>query len=724
MTIRALNVAEKPSVAKEISAILSSGNPSRRNGFSPYNGIFEFGYQIQGQQVDMVVTSVSGHLMEIDFPETFRNWSSTDPSSLFTAPIEKRVPQDKEPIQKTLLAEARTAQWLILWLDCDREGENIAFEVIEVCKRANSRLKILRARFSALVPRDIHAACQRLCTPNELDSIAVDARQEIDLRIGAAFTRFQTLRIRNKYDGVPDSVVSYGPCQFPTLGFVVERYLARENFIPEPFWSIKSTVKRNETEATFNWKRGQVYDHFTCLVFYEFCVLQPTATITSVVGKPTKKFKPLPLTTVELQRRCARFLKFSSEHCMKVAEDLYQKGYLSYPRTETDRFSPNMDLRSFVQNQVNSPQWGAYAANLLAGKFREPRQGKNDDNSHPPIHPTKYIGDLSGDSKALYELVVRHYLACCSDDAQGFETVVEMKISQETFRATGLVIKERNFLDVYPYEKWVGNNIPDFTIGEQFIPTTLVMTEGTTTAPQLLTESDLLSLMDKNGIGTDATMAQHISNIQERGYAEKRNNFFVPTTFGLALYRAYEQMNLDMTKPDLRRKMEDDMKRISQGSKRKQDVVLEWVQTMSGIFAKVKSEAIKIDQSIASHFSQKGLTSIVLALDFATCGVCRGMMDLRGSGEDRMLGCGACQKVYALPRKGDLSTIDFKCPVCNFQVGPRVDVHHCIDKNIHIKFNNQVICVSQNQYPGWLTWYLDSVAPRALSFHSFIHAHS
>ena len=75
--------------------------------------------------------------------------------------------------------------------------------------------------------------------PNPLVSEAVEVRKELDLRIGAAFTRFQTLRLAKKFRSLVDQLISYGPCQFPTIGFVVERYKAIERFIPEPFWKIK-----------------------------------------------------------------------------------------------------------------------------------------------------------------------------------------------------------------------------------------------------------------------------------------------------------------------------------------------------------------------------------------------------------------------------------------------------------------------------------------------------
>lgn len=92
-----------------------------------------------------------------------------------------------------------------------------------------------------------------------------------------------------------------------------------------------------------------------------------------------------------------------------------------------------------------------------------PRQGKKTDKAHPPIHPTKLPdSDLSGNEARLYEFITRHFLACCHKDALGHETIVQINISDEKFTANGLVILERNYLDVYPYDKWSGKEIHNY----------------------------------------------------------------------------------------------------------------------------------------------------------------------------------------------------------------------------------------------------------------------
>mmetsp|Transcript_20434 Transcript_20434/g.34055 ORF Transcript_20434/g.34055 Transcript_20434/m.34055 type:complete len:342 (-) Transcript_20434:14-1039(-) len=341
MVGRVLNVAEKPSVAKEISNILSEGRCTRRNGKSPYNVNWEFDYDLNGAQVRMIFTSVTGHLCSTDFPDEYRAWTSCDPSALFSLPVRKFIPEDKAKLKENLQTEARSCQRLVLWLDCDREGENICFEVQDCCRGTNPRLQVLRARFSALIPRDIFHATRNLVEPSQRLSDAVDARQEIDLRLGAIFTRFQTLRLQRKFGGLSEGVISYGPCQFPTLGFVVDRYWRIQAFTSEPFWKIEcehtkrshgsedSNNKRNAaSKCSFTWARGHLFDHLACLVLFELCVEHPTATVVKVDGKEKRRYRVPPLATVELQKRVATKLRISSERTMHIAEELYTEGFI------------------------------------------------------------------------------------------------------------------------------------------------------------------------------------------------------------------------------------------------------------------------------------------------------------------------------------------------------------------------------------------------------------
>ncbi|KAK3211450.1 hypothetical protein Dsin_016156 [Dipteronia sinensis] len=681
-TINVLNVAEKPSVAKAVAGILSRNQGLRvRDGRSRYNKIFEFDYAIRGQPCHMLMTSVTGHLMELDFEDRYRKWHSCDPADLYLAPVRKIVPEDKMDIKRTLDEEARRCQWLVLWLDCDREGENIAFEVIEVCRAVNHHLVLRRARFSALIDREIHQAVQNLVDPNQWFADAVDARQEIDLRIGASFTRFQTMLLKDRFciDSATDDrnlVLSYGPCQFPTLGFIVERYWEIQAHEPEEFWTINFTHRSDEGIATFNWMRGHLFDYTCAVIIYEMCVQEPTATVTKVRQQEKLKYPPYPLSTIELEKRASRYFRMSSEQTMKVAEDLYQAGFISYPRTETDCFSVRTDLHAMVQEQQGHPVWGSYAQRLLdpgTGLWRNPSGGGHDDKAHPPIHPTKFSSGesrWSQDHHKLYELVVRHFLACVSQPAVGAETTVEIDVAGELFSASGRVILARNYLDVYRFESWGGSVIPSYAVGQQFIPTTLTLDSGVTRPPPLLSEADLLSCMDKAGIGTDATMHDHIKKLLDRFYATKdANTRFSPTNLGEALVMGYDDMGYELWKPNLRSTMEYDMKEVSIGNKSKAEVLANCLQQMKACFLDARVNKVKLLEAMAIFFERSNADEHHAAGEIVRqCGNClESNMVLRKNRDGNfMVGCMAfpqCRNAVWLP--GSVSEAIVTSNICN-----------------------------------------------------------
>ncbi|XP_058559743.1 DNA topoisomerase 3-alpha isoform X1 [Neofelis nebulosa] len=601
-----LCVAEKNDAAKGIADLLSNGRVRRREGLSKFNKIYEFDYHLYGQNVTMIMTSVSGHLLAHDFQMQFRKWHSCNPLVLFEAEIEKYCPENFVDIKKTLERETRQCQALVIWTDCDREGENIGFEIIHVCRAVKPSLPVLRARFSEITPRAVQTACENLTEPDPRVSDAVDVRQELDLRIGAAFTRFQTLRLQRIFPEVlAEQLISYGSCQFPTLGFVVERFKAIQAFVPEVFHKIKVTHDHKDGVVEFNWKRHRLFNHTACLVLYQLCMEDPRATVVEVKSKAKSKWRPQALDTVELEKLASRKLRINAKETMRIAEKLYTQGYISYPRTETNIFPKDLNLTVLVEQQTPDPRWGAFAQSILERGGPTPRNGNKSDQAHPPIHPTKYTSSLQGDEQRLYEFIVRHFLACCSQDAQGQETTVEIDIAQERFVAHGLMILARNYLDVYPYDRWSDKTLPVYERGSRFQPSTVEMVDGETSPPQLLTEADLIALMEKHGIGTDATHAEHIETIKARMYVgltpDKR---FLPGHLGMGLVEGYDSMGYEMSKPNLRAELEADLKLICEGKKDKLVVLRQQVQKYKQVFIEAVAKAKKLDEALSQYFGE------------------------------------------------------------------------------------------------------------------------
>lgn len=641
--MRILCVAEKPSIAKAVAGHLSGGEQHTRNTPNKYIKNYTFDYDFgQGWgNCNVTMTAVLGHITTTQFPAEYKDWRFPPPDSLFNAPVVTSVAEDKQEVAGNIENQAKFCQGLCIWTDCDREGEHIGHEIVEAAKRGNSRIQIKRAKFSNIERAHVLNAARHLVMLDEKQVNAVSARIELDLRIGYAFTRFLSNNLKPMGEPLTGMTLSYGSCQFPTLGFVVDRYFRVRNFKPEPFWSIKVMHKREGIDVNFTWSRGRLFDRASVVILYERCLAAKMAQVTKVQEKPTKKWKPLPLTTVELQKLATRFLRMSGQEAMTAAENLYNKGFISYPRTETDRFDSGMNLRALVQKQTPDNRWGGFAQNLVDGAYNDPRKGRNDDKAHPPIHPITYAASSvlqSENEKKIYELVVRRFLACCSDDAKGMATDIDILYGEEAFHAHGVVVLERNYLDVYVYDKWTGSvQLPKFTVGERFEPFEALMTEGKTAAPSYLTEADLIALMDANGIGTDATMAEHIQKIQDRQYVsvvprsgrqaadgeEDEDDHpvparggrggrgargggrgrggrggsnagggrgsvmeFIPTKLGVSLIQGFDGMNFDTSlgKPFLRKEMELKMKAICDGRTTRQAVLNESINQYRQVY--------------------------------------------------------------------------------------------------------------------------------------------
>lgn len=235
------------------------------------------------------------------------------------SPLARSQSKDQQGIARNLTAEAKKATHLMIWTDCDREGEHIGSEVAEICLRANRRIIVKRARFSAIIPAQINHAARNPVNLDMLQAAAVQARIELDLRVGAALTRTQTLGLQARVPTLDDKIVSYGPCQFPTLGFVVDQYQRVKAFVPENFWSIGVTLERDEMVVKFNWDRNRLFDYQFVSILHDVCEDDSTATVTQVRTKPTKKWKPYPLTTVELQKTGSRILGLAPKAILDVS---------------------------------------------------------------------------------------------------------------------------------------------------------------------------------------------------------------------------------------------------------------------------------------------------------------------------------------------------------------------------------------------------------------------
>jgi DNA topoisomerase-3 len=626
------------------------------------------------------VTAVIGHVYGTDFAPGHDR--TVDPRSLFDAGVEKKESNEKAHIPRHLKNEASGCDVLILWLDCDREGENICFEVMENTRKTMKHPhEVYRAKFSAVTPKDIQVAMQSLGYPNKNEALAVDARQEIDLKVGVAFTRFQTAFYHYKYGNLDSNVVSYGPCQTPTLGFCVDRSDAINNFKPEPFYVVVPTVEIGGVKMKLGWGRQRIVrDRGLATHYLNQCMHATSTKLLTLATSKKSKPRPIGLNTVTLLKICSKNLGIGPQRAMSAAEHLYLSGFISYPRTESTSYPASFDFAEVLHQQKSHSVWGQHARMLLEDGFAAPKKGQ-DAGDHPPITPTRKAEetDLMGTEWRVYEFVVRYFLGTISGDQVIQKTMATFDVAGEKFEWKGKVSITDGFTAVMPWMK-VGNTGSGMMASHMKQDATypvekVELTEGRTSPPGYLTESELISLMEKHGIGTDASIPGHIENICARNYVvvDSHSRTLQPTALGAALVHGYHRIDRELVLPKVRASIEQAITRIAKGEARYQDVVAHSLMVFKSKFDYFVANINLMDSLFQASFSK--LTDMEVNTRVKPkCGLCNRYMKYINLKPHRLY-CSTCEQVYNLPKSGSIkmSGTEFTCPLDSFELVVHVD---------------------------------------------------
>ncbi|MBP1448781.1 MAG: type IA DNA topoisomerase [Thermoproteus sp.] len=556
-----LVVAEKRSVAQAVAGILGGAYKQFRVA-----GIPAYSFKYKGAAA--VSLGLSGHIMDFDFPDPLNSWGRVAPSSLFEAtPL--LTPRD-EALRYLFALKALGGRHDIIYLalDADPEGEAIAYEAALAVRIVNPRARFYRVRFNAVTRRDVLQAFER---PGELDLKTVEkvfVRMASDLTIGAAFTRLLTLSVRAADPkALPfGGFLSYGPCQTPVLGLVASRELERASFKPEKYYVVKAVVEAGGAKFAARSRpykaREEAERDLKAARASRGVVAE--ASYSEVEVKP-----PVPLETVELERRASRWLNIRAKAALDIAEELYRRGYISYPRTETTIYPPSLDLREALE-ELRRTDFAEYAERLLRGPLK-PTRGRSDDGAHPPIYPTKGASKseverrLGARAWRIYELVVRHFLATLSPPAVVERQRIAVSFGPLALSAEGRRILRRGYWEIYPWEEEEEEPLPRLRAGQEARMASAKVEERETEPPPRMTEAELLRLMRRYGIGTDATMQDHIHTNVVRGYMKLAGGRCIPTPLGMSVASALMKYAKPAIDPGVRSKMEAMLQEIAAG---------------------------------------------------------------------------------------------------------------------------------------------------------------
>uniref|UniRef100_A0A7E4W4E9 DNA topoisomerase n=1 Tax=Panagrellus redivivus TaxID=6233 RepID=A0A7E4W4E9_PANRE len=573
--LRVLMIAEKPSMGREIAKVLANRRYIREYKTSDGKlSVSEFQGSLFGYSADFRVSSTFGHI----FSESFhKDVPRNADEELFDAKIVKVPCDDSHDLPKALAEIADGVDAIVLWLDCDLEGEAICYEVLDCVRDVINRPPsgnvmdvVFRARFSAA--DEATDAMERLQKPDFRQCLAARAKHDLDLRIGVAMSKYQTYTLRRYLRGLDIPHISYGPCQIPCLTFCVDAQEAVEKHLRSYNYHI---VVKLELDGTVVDAKSNL---FKDKAEAEECLRRiqraQQAQVVNVERKSHVKRAPPALNTVALLKLCSTQLGIGPKDAMQVAERLYTSGLISYPRTETTRYPAHLRLRERHRGiRENIPSIGDDVEYMdWEAAEKAPRDGV-DAGDHPPIMPTGKSGHLRLNPKEtrVYEMICRHFLASLMPSERYHSDTVVFAADGVEVSRTVQGIDDMGFASVISWQR--ANIDPgkrlDFTPmkGQSVRILNVKMTETPAPSPMLLNEAQLMDLMEKHRIGTDASIPGHVDNIIKRKYVivHPETRRITPTTLGRTLINVYRKCVPQLAEPQLRAQMEVQLMKIAKG---------------------------------------------------------------------------------------------------------------------------------------------------------------
>jgi DNA topoisomerase-1 len=642
-----LIIAEKDSVARRIAQILSENKAktSKEGGISVY------------RWDDCICMGLRGHIVKLDFPKRYSNWNAVRPEELINAKPEHTVTEGRTA--EALKRLAKEADEIVIATDFDREGELIGREAVDLI---DGKFKVSRVRFSSLVDEEIKKAFEE---PTYLDQNLADAaetRQWIDLIWGAVLTR----QISISSHSVGKNFLSVGRVQTPTLARIVEQEKKIASFVPQRYWKIICTLRKGE--STFQATREVIWDEAEAKSVFDRIRNEKNAITKGFSKGAVKKRRPVPFDTTEFLR-CTNFIHMTPARAMNIAETLYAHGYISYPRTDNTVYPRGLNLKTIV-GKLAAINEMKETSEFLVREGITPSRGRNESKDHPPIYPTGILPKkLDKYSSAVYELIVRRFLATLHRDAEVEKKSAVFDIKDETFSAEGQRLVYAGYMQVWTYEKFVEKIIPDLGEGERVLIEGFELIEEKTKPPARLPLGSLIALMEKLGLGTKSTRAEIVQKLYDREYI--KDNPPVSTDIANTLIEALERYAGEITREDMTKKLEEDMERIASGDKKFTEVVDESRDMLAGISKVIEAHSSEIGKEILKAEENSNFAGV--------CPKCGSKLRvLTSKKKKRFIACSGypkCRNTYPLPQKGNVKFEGGcdKCgaPVISFYAGRR-----------------------------------------------------
>jgi len=618
---------------KKVKGLVIVESPAKARKISSYLG------------KDYRVMASMGHVCDLpskaaEIPAAFKDESWATLGVNVDADFEPLyvVSPEKKEIVRELKAALKDAQELILATDEDREGESIGWHLVQLLK---PKVPVKRMVFSEITKEAIQAAIEN---PRQLDENLVSAqetRRVVDRLYGYTLSPLLWKKVGSP-KGVPS--LSAGRVQSVALRLLVQRELERLAFRSGTYWDLKAALatpekkqfeaqlssvggKRVASGKDFDESTGKLKEDADVLLLGEDDARQLQERIagaewkvTKVEERPQVRKPPPPFTTSTLQQEANRKLGMTAREIMRVAQRLYENGYITYMRTDSVHLSDEAvkALRRCVEER--------YGRKYLNPSLRQfTNKSKSAQEAHEAIRPAgteMKTGEelrLSGQERKLYSMIWKRTVATQMAEARLRFQTVAVTAGDTEFRATGRHVEFPGFFRAYVE----GSDDPEAALDDQesALPPltenqtlsceTLEALGHETKPPARFTEASLVRNLEAEGIGRPSTYASIIGTVQDRKYVRKSGHQLIPTFLGLAVTRLLEDYFPKLVDLGFTAGMEQMLDDIATGERDRLPYLRKFYSGKDGLDEQVKTKEETIDPRKACTLVLEGLESKV-----------------------------------------------------------------------------------------------------------------
>ncbi len=505
------------------------------------------------------------------------------PSYIVTARSKKNIKILKEAVKK--------AERIYLCTDPDREGEAISYHLAE----ALNIKKYDRASFNEITSQAVKEA---LKSPRTIDMDLVDAQQArrvLDRLVGYKLSPFLWKKVAKG--------LSAGRVQSAALRIIVEREEEIEKFHPEEYWSISALLKATSGEILVDLKKinGKSVPKTGIKNKEEAEKIKEELkecayTVKKVEKKERRRSANPPFTTSTMQQESFNRMRYSSKYTMRLAQGLYEKGLITYHRTDSLHLST--ESKSTVKDLITKQFGEKYhkEKNFSAkGRTQEAHEAVRPSD---PMRDTSQIGEVSNQEKKLYDLIWRRFVASQMSDAVFDGTVIGVEAKNENnyhLEAKGVTLVFDGFTKVYP-TKFEDKELPIMRNGESAKAKEIISKQHFTKAPPRFTEASLIKELEKHGIGRPSTYAPILSTLNERNYTEKiEKRYLKPTDIGKIVSNLLTKHFSSIVDLKFTAKMENDLDEVASGKIKWQPLIGDFYKKFEENLKKKEKEVKKED---------------------------------------------------------------------------------------------------------------------------------